>query len=155
MGTTQGMGQQNGTATLNNGTIYEVSGWDFEPAQKLGGVVTNATEGFEGQIYGAVSGKGKVTVVVPNDATDAVMQMDPTGIGGDVVLNLYADKDQAHGYEGIQAALESAPVSIDLSSDKAIEITYNFKADGPFYGIGAFAVIAGAGGGGGSGSSGV
>ena len=36
--------------------------WDFEPAQKLGGVVSNITGGFDVQIRGAVSGKGKVSV---------------------------------------------------------------------------------------------
>lgn len=139
---TKGMGQQNGTCRTATGEILEVSGWDFEPAQKLGGVVTNYTGGFEGQIHGAISGKGKVTVVVPNGATSAVMQMDPQGGNAlDVTLQLYADLNQHHGFTDVVASLESSPVSIDLSSDKGIEITYNFKSNGPFKAIGAFAVI--------------
>ena len=141
MGTpTRGMGQQNGDAQTTNGSIYEVTAWDFEPAQKLGGVVTNVTGGFEGQIHGAVSGKGKVTVVVPDNA-NGVPGGFAFGDQGDVTLNLYADANQDHGFEDIIAAIESTPVSIDLSSEKGIEITFNFKSNGPFIGIGAFAVV--------------
>ena len=67
----------------------------------------------------------------------------PFVFGADTVLNLYADKARAHGFEQINAALESAPVAIDLSSDKGIEITFNFKSNGPFNAIGAFAVLGG------------
>jgi hypothetical protein len=134
------MGQQNGDATTDGGQILEVSAWDFEPAQKLGGVFTNATGGFEGQIHGGVSGKGKVTVVIPSDAS-AVPGGFAFGDGNDVTLNLYADIDQSHGYEKIIAAIESAPVSVDLSSEKGIEITFNFKSNGPYDAIGAFAVV--------------
>jgi hypothetical protein len=135
-GATKGMGQQNGDARTGGNSILEVTAWDFEPAEKLGGVVSNATGGFEGQIYGAVSGKGKVTVLVPKTGYSA-----PLVFGADTVLNLYADKARAHGFEQINAALESAPVAIDLSSDKGIEITLKFKSNGPFNAIGAFAVL--------------
>ena len=133
---TQGMGQQNGSATGPNGVIYEVSAWDFEPSEKLGSVVTNATGGFEGQIYGAVSGKGKVTIVVPATNYQSGFQF-----GQDTLLNLYADAQQQHGFQNIYAALESAPVSIELSSDNAIMITFNFKSNGPYQAIGAFAIL--------------
>lgn len=134
--TTKGMGQQNGTARNESGDISEVTGWEFEPAQTLGSVVSNATGGFQGQIYGSVSGKGKVTVLVPAGADSA-----PMNFGADTVLNLYADANQDHGFENINAAIESTPVAIDLSSDKGIEITYNFKSNGPFDTIGAFDVL--------------
>jgi hypothetical protein len=133
---TKGMGQQYGDATAAGGQILEVTAWDFEPAEKLGGVVSNATGGFEGQIYGAISGKGKVTVLVPKTGYST-----PFVFGADTLLNLYADKARAHGFQAINAALESAPVSIDLSSEKGIEITYNFKSNGPYNAIGAFAVL--------------
>ena len=104
MGTpTQGMGQQNGDATAAGGQIVEVTAWDFEPAEKLGGVVTNVTGGFEGQVYGAISGKGKVTVLVPKTGSCV-----PFVFGADTVLNLYADKARQHGFQQINAALESA-----------------------------------------------
>ena len=134
--TTKGMGQQSGNATTESGDILEVTMWDFEPAQKLGSVVTNATGGFEGQIFGACSGKGKVTVVVPYDASAS-----PLLFGEDTVLNLYAEDDQSHGYENINAALESTPVAIDLSSERGVEITYNFRSNGPYDTIGAFDVF--------------
>ena len=136
--TTKGMGQQYGTVQTGNGEIYEVTAWDFEPSEKLGGVVSNATGGFEGQIYGAVSGKGKVTVLVPDNQGSAVA---PLQFGQDTILNLYADYAGDHGFENINAALESSPVAIDLSSDKGIEITYNFKSNGPFQAIGYFNVL--------------
>jgi hypothetical protein len=135
-GPTRGMGQQYGDATTAAGQIVEVTAWEFEPTEKLGGVVSNATGGFEGQIYGAISGKGKVTVLVPKTGFGV-----PLVFGGDTVLNLYADKARQHGFQQINAALESAPVSIDLSSNKGIEITYNFKSNGPYNAIGAFAVL--------------
>ena len=137
-GQTRGMGQQFGDAQTAGGQILEVTAWDFEPAEKLGGVVTNATGGFEGQIYGSVSGKGKVTVLIPKTASAV-----PGGFvfGADTVLNLYADAAKVHGYTNIYAALESAPVSIDLSSDKGIEITFNFKSNGPYDAIGAFNIL--------------
>ena len=65
----------------------------------------------------------------------------PFVFGADTVLNLYADQARQHGFQQINAALESAPVSIDLSSDKGIEITFNFKSNGPYNAIGAFAVL--------------
>jgi hypothetical protein len=135
-GPTQGMGQQYGDARTSGSSILEVTAWDFQPAEKLGGVVSNATGGFEGQIYGAISGKGKVTVLVPKTGYST-----PLVFGVDTVLNLYADKARAHGFEQIHAALESAPVAIDLSSEKGIEITFNFKSNGPYNAIGAFAVL--------------
>ena len=135
-GPTKGMGQQNGDATAAGSQILEVTGWDFEPAEKLGSVVTNATGGFEGQVYGAISGKGKVTVLVPKTGSSV-----PMVFGVDTVLNLYADKARQHGYQDINAALESAPVAIELSSDKGIEITFNFKSNGPYNAIGAFNVL--------------
>jgi hypothetical protein len=130
------MGQQNGDARTGGNSILEVTAWDFEPAEKLGGVVSNATGGFEGQIYGAISGKGKVTVLVPRTGYTT-----PFVFGVDTVLNLYADKARAHGFEQINAAVESAPVAIDLSSEKGIAITFNFKSNGPYNAIGAFAVL--------------
>jgi hypothetical protein len=133
---TSGMGQQYGDARMGGSSILEVTAWDFEPAEKLGAVVSNATGGFEGQIYGAVSGKGKVTVLVPKTGYST-----PFVFGADTVLNLYADKARAHGFEQINAAVESAPVAIDLSSEKGIEITFNFKSNGPYNAIGAFAVL--------------
>ena len=133
---TRGMGQQYGDAHVGGGSILEVTAWDFEPAEKLGGVVSNVTGGFEGQIYGAVSGKGKVTVLAPKTGYGT-----PFVFGADTVLNLYADQDRQHGFTNINAAVESAPVSIDLSSDKGIEITFNFKSNGPYDAIGAFAVL--------------
>jgi hypothetical protein len=135
-GPTKGMGQQSGDAHAGSGQILEVTAWDFESAEKLGGVVTNATGGFEGQVYGAISGKGKVTVLIPKIGFTV-----PIVFGVDTVLNLYADAAKLHGFTNINAALESAPVSIDLSSDKGIEITYNFKSNGPYDAIGAFAVL--------------
>jgi hypothetical protein len=130
------MGQQYGDAHVGGTSILEVTAWDFEPAEKLGGVVSNATGGFEGQIYGSISGKGKVTILVPKTGYTT-----PFVFGADTTLNLYADQAKQHGYTNINAALESAPVSIDLSSEKGIEITYNFKSNGPFDAIGAFAVL--------------
>ena len=56
-------------------------------------------------------------------------------------LNLYADKARAHGFQQIQAVLESTPVSIDLSSDKGVQIEYKFKSAGPYNATGAFAVL--------------
>ena len=101
---TQGMGQQNGDATAAGGQIVEVTAWDFEPAEKLGGVVTNATGGFEGQIYGAISGKGKVTVLVPKTGYAV-----PFVFGADTVLNLYADKARAHGFQADQRRAGKRP----------------------------------------------
>jgi hypothetical protein len=133
---TQGFGQQNGDAHTSAGAILEVAAWEFEPAQKLGGVVTNATGGFEGQIMGAISGRGRVTVVVPAGATVGAMVF-----GAVTTLNLYADKARQHGYTQIQAVLESTPVSIDLSSDRGVQVEYRFRAAGPFNAIGGFAVL--------------
>jgi len=138
-GPSGGMGQQFGDATSGTApgtSIYEVTGWDFEPSQKLGGVVTNATGGYEGQVRGAMSGKGKVTILIPFTAS----QTSPgsANFGTDLILNLYADGNKYIGYEGIHAALESTPVAIELGSDKGIEITFNFKANGPFTAKGAF-----------------
>ena len=65
MGPTQGQGQQNGDAHVGGNSILEIDQWEFTPTQKLGSVVTNATGGFEGQIRGAMGGKGSVRIVVP------------------------------------------------------------------------------------------
>ncbi len=135
-GNTQGFGHQNGDAHTSSGAILEVAAWAFEPAQKLGGVVTNATGGFQGQVMGAISGRGRVTVVVPAGATAAAMVF-----GAVTTLNLYADKARQHGYTQIQAVLESTPVAIDLSSDKGVQIEYRFRSAGPFNAIGGFAVL--------------
>ncbi len=135
-GPTQGMGQQNGDAHVGGSSILEINAWEFTPSQKLGKVVTNVTGGFQGQIRGAVSGKGKVTIVVPKTGDTA-----PFVAGAPTTLDLYADAARAHGFTNIVAELESTPVKIELNSENAIEITVNFQANGPFDAIGAFAVL--------------
>jgi len=137
-GPTLGMGQQNGDVHVGGVSVLEINKWDFEPTQKLGKVVTNATGGFEGQIMGGVGGKGQITVVVPKTGFTT-----PIVAGANTTLNLYADAARAHGFTNIVAVLESAPVKIELNSENAIEITLNFKANGPFNAIGAFAVLGG------------
>jgi hypothetical protein len=143
-GPTKGMGQQYGDAWVGASPgvsqLLEVTAWDFEPAEKLGGVVTNQTGGFEGQVYGAMSGKGKVTILIPVSASGGPSP-GSAQFGTDLILNLYADNAKLSGYQNVHAAIESAPVSLDLSSDKGIEITYNFKSNGPFTPIGAFAML--------------
>ena len=49
---TQGMGQQNGDCHVGGTQMLEVEQWVIHAHPKLGGVVTNATGGFEGQIMG-------------------------------------------------------------------------------------------------------
>ena len=65
----------------------------------------------------------------------------PLPIGANTILNLYADAARLHGFTQINAVFESAPVKIELISDKAIGITVNFKANGPYNATGAFAVL--------------
>lgn len=135
-GPTQGMGQQNGDAHVGGSSILEIDQWDFTPTQKLGPVVTNATGGFEGQIMGAPGGKGSIRIVVPKAGYSV-----PIVAGAVTILNLYADAARVHGYTQINAVFESAPTKIELISDKAIGITINFKANGPYNATGAFAVL--------------
>jgi hypothetical protein len=135
-GPTQGMGQQNGDAHVGGNSILEVKAWSFTPKQKLGSVVTNVTGGFEGQIRGAPSGRGSVTIVVPKTGYGT-----PFVMGAGTILNLYADAARQHGYTQIYAEIEDAPTKIELNSENAIEITVNFKTNGPFNAIGAFAVL--------------
>jgi hypothetical protein len=135
-GTTQGMGQQNGNVLIGSTPMMEIDQWEFTPTQKLGAVVTNATGGFEGQIMGAVGGKGSIRIVVPKTGYSA-----PIVAGAATTINLYADAAKTHGYTNIPAVFESAPVKIELISEKAIGITVNFKANGPYDAIGAFAVL--------------
>ncbi len=136
MGPTQGQGQQNGDAHVGGNSILEIDQWEFTPTQKLGAVVTNATGGFEGQIRGAPGGKGSIRIVVPKTGYTT-----PIAAGAYTILNLYADAARLHGYTQIYAEFESAPTKIELISDKAIGITINFKANGPYNAIGAFAVL--------------
>ena len=91
---TRGMGQQYGDAR----TSAAVRSWKSplgtsSRRKSSGGVVSNATGGFEGQIYGAVSGKGKVTVLVPKTGYGT-----PFVFGADTALNLYADQARQHGF---------------------------------------------------------
>ena len=137
-GPTQGMGQQNGDAHVGGSSILEISRWEFEPAQKLGKVITNATGGFEGQIMGGLSGKGQVTIVIPKTGYTT-----PIVAGAATVLDLYADAARVHGFTNIVAVFESAPVKIELNSENAIEITLHFRSNGPYDAIGAFAVLGG------------
>ena len=65
----------------------------------------------------------------------------PEVTGAYTILNLYADAARLHGYTQIYAEFESAPTKIELISDKAIGITINFKANGPYNATGAFAVL--------------
>jgi hypothetical protein len=130
------MGQQNGDAHVGGSSILEIKGWEFEPAQKLGGVITNATGGFEGQIRGGLKGKGKITIVVPKTGYSA-----PIVAGAPTTLDLYADAARNHGYTNIVAEFDSAPTRIELNSENAIEIDVHFKSNGPFNAIGAFAVL--------------
>ncbi len=135
-GPTQGQGQQNGDAHVGGSSILEIDQWEFTPTQKLGAVVTNVTGGFEGQIRGAPGGKGSIRIVVPKTGYTA-----PITAGAYTILNLYADAARLHGYTQIYAEFESAPTKIELISDKAIGITINFKANGPYNATGAFAVL--------------
>jgi hypothetical protein len=130
------MGQQNGDAHVGGSSILEIKAWEFTPKQKLGSVVTNATGGFEGQIKGAPSGKGSVTIVVPKTGYTT-----PIVAGADTTLDLYADAARLHGFTNIVASFEDSPVKIELNSDNAIEITVNFRSNGPYDAIGAFAVL--------------
>ncbi len=130
------MGQQNGDAHVGGSSILEINAWEFSPRQKLGAVVTNATGGFEGQIMGAPGGKGRITIVVPKTGYTT-----PIVAGAPTTLDLYADAARQHGFTNIVAVLDSAPVKIELNSENAIEITLNFKANGPYDAIGAFAVL--------------
>ena len=131
-GPTQGQGQQNGDAHVGGSSILEIDQWEFTPTQKLGAVVTNVTGGFEGQIRGATGGKGSIRIVVPKTGYTA-----PIVAGAYTILNLYADAARLHGYTQIYAEFESAPTKIELISDKAIGITINFKANGPYNATGA------------------
>ncbi len=135
-GPTQGMGQQNGDVHVGGNSVLEIDQWEFTPTQKLGGVVTNATGGFEGQIMGAMGGKGSIRIVVPKTGYTT-----PIVAAATTIVNLYADAAKAHGYTNIPAVFESSPTKIELISDKAIGITINFKANGPYNAIGAFAVL--------------
>ncbi len=130
------MGQQNGDAHVGGSSILEVRKWTFKPKQKLGRVVTNATGGFEGQIRGAPSGEGSVTIVIPKTGFTA-----PFVMGAATTLNLYADAARAHGYTNITAEFDAATTEIDLNSENAIEITVNFRSNGPYDAIGAFAIL--------------
>ena len=135
-GPTKAMGQQNGDAHVGGLSILEIDQWEFTPTQKLGAVVTNATGGFAGQVRGAPGGRGSIRIVVPKTG-----YANPIVAGATTVLNLYADADRNHGYTNINAEFESAPTKIELISDKAIGITINFKANGPYDAIGGFAVL--------------
>lgn len=115
--------------------IQEVTAWEFEPAQKVGTVVTNATNGFEGKVIGAVGGKGKVEVVVPASAGAP-----PLVFGSEVSLTLKADKAGTHSFV-LLAVLTSVPVSINLASEDAVKMTFNFEADGEFTATGMFAML--------------
>ncbi len=135
-GPTQGMGQQNGDAHVGGSSILEIDQWEFTPTQKCGAVVTNATGGFEGQVMGAAGGKGSIRIVVPKTGYGA-----PLPMNANTVLDLYADAARLHGFTQINAVFESSPVKIELISDRAIGITVNFKANGPYNASGAFAVL--------------
>jgi len=135
-GSTKGMGQQNGDAHVGGSSILEIDQWEFTPTQKLGTVVTNATGGFEGQIRGAVGGRGSIRIVVPVTGYTT-----PIVAGATTVLCLYADAARLHGYTYINAEFESAPTTIELIGEKAIGITIHFKANGPYNAKGAFAVL--------------
>ena len=99
-------------------------------------MVTNATGGFEGQIMGGIGGSGSVTLVIPKTGYSA-----PPAFGATPILNLYADAARLHGYTQMPIAVEKNSVKIDLNSAKGIELTFNFKANGPYNAIGAFAVL--------------
>jgi len=133
---TQGMGQQFGDCHVGSTQLAEVKKWDFEPTQKLGSVVTNATGGFEGQIMGRIGGSGSVTLVIPKTGYQT-----PPAFGATPILNLYADAAHAHGYTQIPIAVERNSVKIDLNAADGIELTFSFKANGPYNAIGAFAVL--------------
>ena len=135
-GPTQGQGQQNGNVHIGGSSVLEIDQWEFTPTQKLGAVVTNVTGGFEGQVMGAPGGKGSIRIVVPKTGYSA-----PLPMNANTVVNLYADAARLHGYTNINAVFESAPTKIELISDKAIGITINFRANGPYDAIGAFAVL--------------
>ncbi len=133
---TQGMGQQNGDAHIGSTQLLEVKKWDFEPTQKCGSVVTNVTGGFEGQIQGAIGGSGSVTLVIPKTGYQTPPQFSTTPI-----LNLYADAAKVHGYTQMPIAVNRNSVKIELSAEGAIELTFSFKAAGPYNATGAFAVL--------------
>ena len=135
-GPTQGMGQQFGDAHVGGTQLAEVVQWEFTPTQKLGGVVTNATGGFEGQVMGGIGGSGSVTLLVPKTGYST-----PPQFGATPILNLYADAAKAHGYTQIPIAVDKASVKIDLNAAEGIKIRFRFKANGPYNAIGAFAVL--------------
>jgi len=135
-GPTKGMGQQFGDVHVGGTPVAEIDQWDFEPAQKLGGVITNATGGFEGQIRGGISGHGSVRIIVPATGYSA-----PIVAGASTTLNLYADQAKAHGYTNLVVEFDKAPTKIELNSQNAIAITVNFKSNGPYDAIGAFAIL--------------
>lgn len=132
----KGFTGQYGNAKVGSSAIAEVAEWEFEPSQKLGAVVTNATGGFESQILGAISGKGSVTVVIPSTGAAC-----PMTFGTAVTLLLQAEAAGTNSFT-IKAVLESAPVVVKLASEEAVAVKFNFKSTGPFSGTGAFAVVA-------------
>lgn len=131
-----GLGQQNGDVHIGGSSVLEISRWSFEPVQKLGSVISDTTQGFESQVLGGISGKGSVTIVVPKTGYAAPIQA-----GAAPVLNLFADAAKLHGFTNMPISFESAPVRIELNSDNQIEITVNFRSNGPFNATGAFAIL--------------
>jgi len=134
--TTQGFGQQFGDAHLGAVQLAEVIKWDFTPTQKLGGVVTNATGGFEGQVMGGIGGHGSVTLLVPKTGYST-----PPQFGATPILNLYADAAHVHGFTQMPIAIDMASVKINLSANEGVTISFNFKANGPYNATGAFAIL--------------
>ena len=101
---TQGLGQQYGDVHVGGQSVLEIVKWEFEPVQKLGKVVTNATGGFEGQVQGAISGKGSITVLVPKTGYSA-----PIVAGANTTLNLYADAAKLHGFTNVPRSFRVRP----------------------------------------------
>ena len=82
-----------------------------------------------------LGGKGKVEVVVPASAGAP-----PLVFGSEVSLTLKADKAGTHSFV-LLAVLTSVPVSINLASEDAVKMTFNFEADGEFTATGMFAML--------------
>ena len=135
-GQTEGTVSRFGDAHMGRASNSLKSSVGLHPHAKTGSIVTNATGGFEGQVMGGIGGHGSVTLLVPKTGYST-----PPQFGDTPILNLYADAAKQHGFTQMPIAVDLAAVKIDLNSSDGIRISFNFKANGPYNAIGAFAVL--------------
>ena len=57
-GPTQGLGQQNGDAHVGGNQVLEISGWGFEPSQKLGRVSLTPPAALRARLWWRPAARG-------------------------------------------------------------------------------------------------